>query len=139
LDVNRKQRLSQRELGFILGVILALSVFLVEAGVAEILIGNDNACRQALSRIRLAPDAFSACHPEWVFFMLRSLSRGWVWLVNPELPPLAGWIVMSLYYAVVGGMSQQLSRRSWWIIFLGIQITTVAFIAGLSYLGQFIA
>ncbi|MEJ2010833.1 MAG: hypothetical protein P8X64_01260 [Anaerolineales bacterium] len=57
MDIHRLQRLSQRELSFILGAVLALSLFLVEAGVAEILIGNDSACRQSLSRIRLAPDA----------------------------------------------------------------------------------
>jgi hypothetical protein len=139
LDIHRKQRLSQRELSFILGAVLALSLFLVEAGVAEILIGNDSACRQSLSRIRLAPDAFSACQPEWVWFMLRSLSRGWAWLANPELVPVVGWLVMGLYYAVLGGMSQQLSRRSGWVIFLGLQLATVAVVAGLSYLGQFIA
>jgi len=131
--------LSRGERNFILGAILALALFLVEAGVAQILIGSDLTCREALSRMRLAPDAFTACQPEWIWFMLRALSRGWVWLMDASSPAAVGWLVMGGYYAVLGGMSQQLSRRSGWLIFLALQLATVALVAGLGYVRQFIA
>jgi hypothetical protein len=138
LEPNNIARLRQSELKWIVGAVLALALFLIEAGVAEILIGNDDACREALYRMRLAPDAFSACQPEWVWFMLRALSRGWPWFVKASSPAALGWVVMGIYYAVLGGMSQQFSRRSGWIIFLAFQLATVAIIAGLGYVRQFI-
>jgi hypothetical protein len=139
LEGNQRSGLRPEELRFILGAILALSLFFIEAGVAEILIGKDLACREALGRMRLAPDAFTACQPEWQWFMLRALARGWPWLVDATSPALVGWIVMGFYYAVLGGMAQQLSRRSGWIIFLALQVATVALVAGLGYVRQFIA
>lgn len=139
MEGNQKPGLRQTERWFILGAVLALSLFLIEAGVAEILIGNDNACREGLRHMRLAPDAFSVCQPEWVWFMLRSVSRGWPWLIDINSPPLLGWVVMGIYYGVLGGMSQQLSRRSGWIFFLLVQLGTFAIVAGLAYIRQFIA
>ena len=134
----RRNGLRPSELRFILGAVFALSLFLVEAGVAEILIGKDITCREALGRMRLAPDVFTICQPEWEWFMLRALARGWPWLVEASSPAAIGWVVMGVYYAVLGGMAQQISRRLGWVIFLCMQLATVALVAGLGYIRQFI-
>ena len=118
---------------------IALSLFLIEAGVAEILIGSDEACREGVRHLRLAPDPFSACDPEWQWFMLRAVARGWAWLFNPNVAPLLGWVSMSGYYALAGGISAQLDRRNTILLLLVVQVGTVAIISGLGYLLQFIA
>ena len=131
--------LGRRERDFLIGALVALSLFLVEAGVAEILIGSDEACREGVRHLRLAPDPFAACDPEWVWFMLRALARGWAWLLNPNVAPILGWVSMSVYYTLAGGISSQLDRRNTILLLIVIQVGTVAIISGLGYLLQFIA
>ncbi len=131
--------LGRRERDFLVGALIALSLFLVEAGVAEILIGSDEACREGVRHLRLAPDPFSACDPEWVWFMLRAIARGWAWLFNSNVAPFLGWVSMSAYYALAGGISAQLDRRNTILFLFVIQVGTVAIISGLAYLLQFIA
>jgi hypothetical protein len=131
--------LGRRERDFLVGALLALSLFLVEAGVAEILIGSDEACREGVRQLRLAPDPFAACNPEWVWFMLRAIARGWAWLFNPSAAPILGWVSMSGYYALAGGISAQLDRRNTILLLFVIQVGTVAIISGIGYLLQFIA
>lgn len=143
-DLPPRRRVNPRDLGareryFLIGAVLALALFLVEAGVAEILIGSDTACRLALSRQRLPPDPFTVCHPEWVWFMLRSVARGWAWLFNTNTSLPLAWISMGGYYALAGGISAQLDRRNSILLLIMIQIATIAIVAGLGYIRQFIA
>jgi hypothetical protein len=131
--------LGQWERNFLIGALLALALYLVEAGIAEILIGSDAVCRQALTRQRLAPNPFTACQAEWIWFMLRAAARGWVWLFNSHTPLLPAWFSMGVYYAFAGGISAPLDRISRVLLFLLVQVGTIAIISGLGYLRQFIA
>ncbi len=143
-SLSPRRQFSSRDIGtrerdFLIGAMLALALFFIEAGIAEILIGSDETCRLALSRQRLPSDPFTACQPEWVWFMLRAAARGWAWLFNSNVPTLLAWVSMGGYYALAGGISAQLDRRNSILLLLLIQIGTIAIIAGLGYLRQFIA
>ena len=132
-------KLDQSQKMFLIGALLAMAFFLIAAGVVEIAIAIDQDCRDSVESVRLAPDPFTVCLPEWEYYGLRAASRGVVWLFNPASPPILGWFVMGLIYAVLGGISAQVFGRRGIITFLGFTLTIVALIAGLGYMKTFIA
>ena len=134
-----KLKLDQSQKTFLIGALLAMAFFLIAAGVVEIAIAIDQDCRDSVESVRLAPDPFTVCMPEWKYYSLRAASRGVVWFFNPEVPPILGWFVMGLIYAVLGGISAQVFGRRGIITFLGFVLAIVALIAGLGYMKTFIA
>lgn len=132
-------KLDQSQKTFLVGALLAMAFFLVAAGIVEIAIAIDQDCRDAVALVRLSPEPFTVCLPEWKYYSLRAASRGVIWLVNSEAPPFLGWIVMSIIYAVIGGMSAQTLKRQGIILFLGLILILTAVIAGLGFMKKFIA
>lgn len=132
-------KLDQTQKMFLIGVLLAMAFFLITAGVVEIAIAIDQDCRDTVASVRLAPDPFTVCMPEWKYYALRAASRGVVWFFNPEGSPILGWFVMGLIYAVLGGICAQVFARRGIITFLGLILAIVALIAGLAYMKTFIA
>lgn len=132
-------RLDRNQRRVVLGTLLAASFFLVEAGIIEILLGMDQHCRQSLGSIRLAPDPYSICMPEWQWLFMHAASRGIVWLFSPTSSALLGGLIMGVIYALIGAMSVSMFRGRAWIVYLAIHLVLIASIAGLSYLGRYIA
>ena len=116
-----------------------MAFFLIAAGFVEIAIAIDQDCRDSVAVVRLSPDPFTVCLPEWKYYGLRAASRGVVWLFNPEVTPILGWVVMGLIYAILGGISTRVSGPRGIIIFLGLVVAIVALISGLGYMKTFIA
>ena len=121
------------------GALFAAAFFLVEAGIAEILLANNAQCEAMVSGMRLRFGLQDVCTPDWVVYMLGSLSRGIVGLLFPGAPAFLAWLTMGGIYAMVGGGCGQLSLRWGVFIYLGGHIALVSILAGLGYLSQFIA
>lgn len=138
-EKRRPIRLDGRTKVFVLGALLAAALFLIEAGIAEILIAMDQDCRASISSVRLAPDPFQVCASEWQWYLVRALSRGIVWIFNQDSAPFIGWITMGLIYSLVGGMSAQAFKGRGVVAFLIAQVGIVAALMGLGYFRQFIA
>lgn len=127
-------RLDKTQRRFLAGAVLGLAFFLIEAGVVEILLAMDDACRLQVSRLRLPTDPFAVCMAEWKWYLLRAISRGILW----DGSPLASWLIMGGFYGLVGGLSAQFFRRRGIVVFLLAQAAVVAFLAGLGYVRQFV-
>jgi hypothetical protein len=123
----------------LVGALVAASFFLIEAGVIEILLGLDQECRGTVGNLRLAPDPFSVCMPEWEWMLLHSASRGLPWMFNPSFPILIAVIAMGVVYSIVGAFSATTFKSKGIFVYLGVHAFLVAAIAGLSYLGKYIA
>lgn len=137
--MNSRVKLGPDQRRALLGGLLAASFFLIEAGVIEIILGLDQECRRTAGNLRLAPDPFTACMPEWQWLFLHSASRGFLWLINNSTPALLAGLIMGVVYAVVGAMSASLFKGRGLFIFLAVHLFLVAGIAGLGYLGRYIA
>ena len=133
INLTRQQR------RVVLGALLAASFFLIEAGVVEIILGFDQQCRSEAAVLRLAPDPYSVCISEWQWLYLHAASRGILWLFNRSTPILLAGVTMGFFYALVGAMIANFFKRGAVLIYLAVQLFLIALVAGLSYLGQFIA
>jgi hypothetical protein len=132
-------RLDKNQRRAVLGALLAASFFLVEAGVIEIILGVDQECRRSIRSLRLAPDPFTACMPEWEWLFLNAASRGFVWLLNQAASALLAGLIMGVVYSIIGAACAYLFRGRGVLAYLVIHLSIVAGVAGLSYLGQYIA
>ena len=124
---------------FMVGALFAAAFFLVEAGIAEILLANNAQCEAMVSNLRLRFGFQDVCTPDWAVYMLGALSRGIVGLFFPGAPAFLAWLTMGGIYAMVGGGCGQLSPRWGVAIYLAGHISLVALLAGLGYISQFIA
>jgi hypothetical protein len=120
---------------FLIGFLFALSFYLVEAGLAEILLARNAACLESLTQFRLAPDPFEVCMSELGYFAARSVSRGFI---GPAAPALITWPVMGIFYAMLGGGLAQFKLRRAIAGFVILQIVMVAVLTSIGYLSQFI-
>ena len=124
---------------FMVGALFAAAFFLVEAGVAEILISNNARCEAMVSGMRLRFGVQDVCTPDWVVYMLGAISRGILGVIFPGAPAFLAWLTMGGIYALAGGGCGQLSPRWGVAIYLAGHIALVALLAGLGYISQFIA
>jgi hypothetical protein len=84
-------------------MLLAAALFLIEAGVAEIMLASEATCREGLTYQRLAPLPEDTCLPDWQSYMLRAVSRGVVGLLFPNAPALLATLTMAVIYILIGG------------------------------------
>ena len=132
-------KLDQTQKTILVGALIAVAFFLIVAGITEIAITMDQDCRDSVLSVRLSPDPFTVCLPEWKYFGLRAVSRGFVWLFNPEAAPVFGWMVMGLIYALLGGIFARTFGRQGILAFIGSMLAIIAIIAGLGFMKKFIA
>jgi hypothetical protein len=119
-------------------MLLAAALFLIEAGVAEIILANDATCREGLSYQRIAREPEDACLPEWQGYMLRAVSRGVVGLLLPNAPAMLATLTMAAIYVLLGGACSQLTASSGVAVFAASQVALTALLAGLMYVSQYI-
>jgi len=132
-------RLDKNQRRALVGALVAASFFLVEAGVIEIILGVDLECRRSIRSLRLAPDPFTVCMPEWQWLFLNSASRGFVWFLNQAASALLAGLIMGVVYSILGAVCAYLFRLRGILVYLAVHLAIVAGVAGLSYLGQYIA
>ncbi len=123
---------------FLLGAILGASFFLVLAGVVEIAISREEKCHRENQRMRLAANNYQVCLPEWESYFLRSTSRGIVWTLNHDAAAPLGWVIMLVFYTVLGGFCAQMPRTWGVATFLAVGLSAVAIFAGMGYFLEFI-
>jgi len=139
LQTESLRKLDQTQKTILVGALIAIAFFLVVAGITEIAITIDQDCRDAVLSVRLSPDPFTICLPEWKHYGLRAVSRGFVWLFDPEAAPIFGWMLMGFIYTLLGGISARVFGRQGVIAFLGSMLAIIAIIAGLGFMKKFIA
>ena len=133
LHLDRNQRRA------LVGALLAASIFLMEAGIIEIMLGLDLECRRSIGSLRLAPNPFITCMPEWQWLFMHAASRGFVWLFSQSSPALLAGLIMGGVYASIGAICASIFRWRGVVVYLMIHLAIVAGVAGLSYLGRYIA
>lgn len=124
---------------FLVGALFAAAFFLVEAGIAEILLAKHAQCEAMVSNMRLKYGLQEVCTSEWAVYMLNAISRGIVGLIRPEASSFMAWLTMGGLYAIAGGGCGQMSPRWGVAIYLAGHIALVCVLAGLGYISQFIA
>jgi len=132
-------RLDRNQRRGLVGALLAASFFLIEAGIIEIMLGLDLECRRSIGSLRLAPDPFSACMPEWQWIFMHAASRGFIWLLSQSSPALLAGLSMGVIYSFIGAVSASMFRWKGIFLYLAVHLGITSIVAGLSYLGRYIA
>jgi hypothetical protein len=122
----------------ILSALLALAIFLILAGISEMILARDATCRAKISRLNLAPDPSEVCMPEWETRLLQAASRGVALAVGPDVSPVIAWLMMGLFYAGLGFIVGQSPPHWTVLIILGVGLSLTAIVAAISYLSRFI-
>ena len=123
---------------FLVGFFFAMAFFLIEAGVAEVLLARNEVCLQTLSGFRLAPDPNQICMSEFEFFFARSLSQGAIGSLSPGTSPFIAWPIMAVLYGLIGGGFAQLSLRAAIAGFLIVHVILLMGFMSIDYISQFI-
>ncbi|GMR11483.1 MAG: hypothetical protein BMS9Abin28_2316 [Anaerolineae bacterium] len=131
LSDDRSQR-------FLIGFLFAMAFFMIEAGVAEVLLARNEICLEALSEYRLAPDPNEVCMSEFEFFLARSLSRGAIGTLSPSTSAFVAWPIIAVLYGLIGGGFAQLSLRAAIGGFLIVHVILLMAFMSVDYMSQFI-
>lgn len=121
----------------IVGALLGAALFAVEAGLGQIALGRDAACRQAEAAQRL-PAPETNCLPETGSALARSLTYGPGGRVFPTAAPWVAWIASAGLYALLGGVCAQLTLG--WAVgtFLGVHLMLVGAVAFFTYIAKYV-
>jgi len=123
---------------FLIGFLFAMAFFLIEAGVAEVLLARNEVCLETLAEYRLAPDPGEVCMSEFEFFLARGLSQGAIGTLSPSTSAFIIWPIMAVLYGLIGGGFAQLSLRAAIAGFLIVQIILLMAFMSVDYISQFI-
>jgi hypothetical protein len=104
----------------LLGAMLALALFSLEAGLAHIALARDDACRAALLTLRVAPADGSGCMSELAQAATKALALGPAGILLSADLPLASWALSGAAYAMAGGACAQLAAGRGAVTYLGI-------------------
>ena len=116
---------------------LGASVFLVQAGGAELVLRSDRICREA-SRANWAFNA-PGCQPEALRHLLQGLSRGVVGAVRPEMPAPAGVFSMVVFVALVSAVLGLLPWRQSVPLYLLIEVVAALLFGFVGFLLVYLA
>lgn len=131
---------SFRLMRFLMGFLFALALFLVEIGIAEIVLGNDLRCREIAQSGRVVLDPDAACLPEGIHYSLLVLSRGPFTIVGSQVPSAFAWILTGGLYGIVGGFIALFTATRLGVgIYLGIHALALVLMTILAYISRFIA
>lgn len=121
----------------LLGGLLGAAFYLVQAGVAEIVLAENAACLARTEQLRIGFLPEEVCMPEWQRLLFQGATRGIPGVILRRVP-LAGRALTAILYVLLGGVCSQLPRKMGLIVFLLSAVFMVAVAALLSYLAQFI-
>lgn len=128
----------ERTQRFLIGFLFAMAFFLIEAGIAEILLARNEACLQTISDFRLSPDPSRVCMSEFEFFLARGLSRGAIGTLSPETSAFIVWPILAIFYGLVGGGLAQFPLRAAIGGFLLVHILLLMAFMAVDFMSQFI-
>ncbi|MFV1859110.1 MAG: hypothetical protein ACC647_07140 [Anaerolineales bacterium] len=123
---------------FLIGFLFAMAFFLIEAGVAEVLLARNEVCLETLAEFRLAPAPGEVCMSEFEFFLARGLSQGAIGTLSPSTSAFIIWPIMAVLYGLIGGGFAQLSLRAAIAGFLIVQVILLMAFMSVDYISQFI-
>ena len=123
---------------FLIGFLVAIAFFLVEAGIAEVLLSRNESCMEALSSFRLSPDPNQVCMSEFGFHLVRALSMGPASTFSPEASNLLIWSLLAVVYGLVGGGFAQLSPRNAIVGYAILHLILLMIFTSTGYISQFI-
>lgn len=114
---------------------LGAAVFLVQAGVAELVLRSDRICQET----RASNRAFNprGCQPESVRFLLQGLAHGAVGALRPDLPAALGVVTMAALMGVVAALLGFLPARRAMPAFLVLEALATAFFALVGFLSLY--
>ena len=121
----------------VVGALLGAALFLLEAGIGQIALGRDAACREAAATLRVgSPDTM--CLPEIGLAAARSLGFGPGGRLFPEAPPAVAWGFSAALYAALGAVCALLTFG--WALgtFLSINAFLVGAVAFFTYISRYI-
>lgn len=121
----------------IVGALLGAAVFMLEAGLGQIALHREVACREALASQRIgAPEA--SCLPEVGVAATRSLAFGPGGRLFPDSAPLAAWLFSAGVYAALGAVCAQLTP-GWGVgVFLGMHALLLGAVTFFTYIAKYV-
>ncbi len=125
-------------LRFLMGASFALSIFLAEAGISDLLLARDERCIQVVQQRRLAGDPERECLPNLARDVLKALNRGFFILVEEPASPATYWAIMAAIYGLVGGLAAQLRGRAGVAAFAIVHLLFLAMQSFLAYVAVYI-
>jgi len=121
----------------VVGALLGAALFLLEAGIGQVALGRDAACRESAAAVRLgSPDTM--CLPEIGLAATRSLAYGPGGRLFPEAPPAVAWITSAVLYAALGSACAQLTPSRAIGTFVSINAVVVGAVAFFTYISRYI-
>jgi hypothetical protein len=123
---------------FLIGVLLALALFLVELGLSQIFLTNDARCRDVAQSGRIAADPDKECLSEAAYYLLVAVSRGPFASIHSKVPAGVAWIVTGMIYGSLGGILATLARRMAIGIYLGIHAVGLVVLSLVAYISNYI-
>jgi hypothetical protein len=139
VEENGSSPNSIRLMRFLMGFLFVLGLFLIEIGIAEIILGNDFRCRETARSARLALDPYAACLPEATHYFFQVLSRGPFAIVGTQIASPIAWLVTGTLYGFLGGFLAQFSPRMAIVIYSGVHVAALFIMTVLTFLSNFIA
>jgi len=123
---------------FLIGAMLALASFSLEAGLGQIALARDAACRAEASTQRVGPPGGTGCLSDFLVAGIQSLARGPAGALNREAPILLAWASSAFVYALLGGVCAQLTAG--WAVgtYLSVHSFMLAAVAFLSYIAPYV-
>lgn len=117
---------------------LALALFSLEAGLAQIALARDDACRAAAPSLRVGPPGGTGCMSELVLAATRALALGPAGPLLPEASILAAWALSGTVYSLVGAVCAQLTPG--WAVgtYLGVHGFMLAAVAFLTFISRYV-
>jgi hypothetical protein len=117
---------------------LALALFSLEAGLAQIALARDDACRAAATSLRVGLPDGSGCMSELVLAATQALARGPAGPLFPKASSLVAWAFSGVVYAVVGAVCAQLTPG--WAVgtYLGVHGFLLAAGAFLTFISKYV-
>jgi hypothetical protein len=124
----------------VVGALLATALFSVEAGLGQIALSRDAACREAATSMRLGPpEAGNGCLPELGLAATRSLAFGPGGALLTDAPLILAWGLSLGVYAILGGVCAQLTLGWAAGTFFSFHIVLLGAVAFFSYITPYVS
>lgn len=120
------------------GVMLGIAFALMQAGVAQILLAQNQDCVLAAERMRLVDQSRLTCMPEFSVAVLESFATGFLPVLNPGSSFLLSVLSMTIALGVLGGFFSQFSDR--WAVgfFIAVDVLLIFLLATMRYLSNYV-
>jgi hypothetical protein len=128
-----------RMMRFIMGLLLAMGLFFIEMGVAEILLSKDNRCLEMAASAKSGMGRRDECLSEVSRSAFLALSHGPFAVVGKDAASALAWCITALIYGLMGGFFAQFPYKIGLGLFLGIHVLILVILTLLGYMSGFIA